>query len=186
MTPENQIRKPMDSTDWIILISFFSALAVFWVYRIPTYATLFLVGFVINEIINYFLKRTIQAPRPNEDKRLFQLEKASGRPILTERYGMPSHHAQIMWYITVFLGLTLKSSKYNLFACLTGCLVSLYVCFMRVKERKHTFLQVLAGSIVGGILAAMMYYGGGSWIMKKREGGIREDGFLLSKNFSFG
>ena len=171
-----------DPANWAITFLLFSTLGIFWAYRRPSHAALFAVGFALNEITNHLLKRTIKAPRPNEDIRLFQLEVASGRPIDTERYGMPSHHAQIAFYITVFLSLTFKSVS----LLIVSGFVSLYVCYMRVKERKHSVLQVFVGAAVGGSMAALVYYGGWSWINKKREGGIREDGFLLSKNYSFG
>lgn len=169
-------------TNRVIMMTLLTALAFFWAYRRPTHAALFVVGLVINGIVNHLLKMTIRAPRPNEDVRLFQMEKASGRPIETQRYGMPSHHAQMMLYMTVFLYLTFR----NKWLLLISGLASLYVCFMRVKENKHTFWQVFVGAWVGGFIAAIVYYWGWMWISKKRETGIREDGFLLSKNYSFG
>jgi membrane-associated phospholipid phosphatase len=157
------------------------ALALFWAHRLPSHAALFVIGFVLNEVVNHFLKKTIRAPRPNEDMRLFRMEVASGRPIDVERYGMPSHHAQMMMYVSVFMVLTFRKAW---MAVLFG-LATLYVCVMRVQTGAHSVAQVLAGAAIGALISYGVYYGGWAWITKKREVGLREDGFLLSNKFSF-
>ena len=51
----------------------------------------FFSGMVINEVVNFLLKHTICEARPMR------------RDVLYSEYGMPSSHAQFMWFFTAYM-----------------------------------------------------------------------------------
>lgn len=123
-----------------------------------TYLPIYLVGFVFNIILNCFLKGLIQQPRPAEDKRLFNLEVIHGERISYDRYGMPSSHTQLVFYSTAFIHFVLRDNK----TTAVYLLVSLITAYQRIKNKNHTFFQVLVGSITGLFMGYSLYYYGKS------------------------
>jgi len=118
-----------------------------------TYLNIYLIGFVFNIILNFILKGIIRQPRPEEDKRLFNLELLSGKRIGYDRYGMPSGHAQVVFYSTAFVYLVLK----NVWISLLYLFISLITFYQRIKYKNHTLEQVVAGSFVGSGMGYLVY-----------------------------
>ncbi len=109
-------------------------------------------------IINLIIKGIIQEPRPSIDKKTFnsliknkeKYYQKNGLPF--NIFGMPSGHAQGVFYSTVFIYLVFNNIKLTLFYLF----ISLLTLFQRVFYNHHTVLQVIVGSLVGlslGILA---------------------------------
>jgi membrane-associated phospholipid phosphatase len=117
----------------------------------------YVVGFIINFILNIFLKGTIQQPRPKYDDDLFKLTlnylKKHESIVPFDIYGMPSGHAQSVIYSTLFVYLVLKNTKITLFFVL----ISLITLIQRVEGLYHTIFQVIVGSFVG-ILVAYLFF----------------------------
>lgn len=127
----------------------FMALILF---RRDLHTITFFIGTLANEICNKILKNSIQEPRPVE------------RKWINDEYGMPSSHAQFIWffstYVTLFVILRLHHVSSNaspfektgrilvLIACwfLAGL-----VCLSRIYLQYHTLGQVIVGSTVGAI-----------------------------------
>ena len=118
-----------------------------------TYLYIYLIGFLFNIILNLILKGIIQQPRPEEDRRLFNLEILSGKRIGYDRYGMPSGHAQTVFYSTIFIYLVLKDVRISL--------LYLFISFLtfcqRIKFNNHTLEQVIVGSFVGSGMGYLVY-----------------------------
>jgi membrane-associated phospholipid phosphatase len=70
-----------------------------------------------------------------------------------ERFGMPSGHAQSVFFSIVYL-YSLHKSIYVLLSTLFVGFITLY---QRWKYRRHTIQQLLAGSVVGSIFAWCIY-----------------------------
>ena len=121
-----------------------------------TYLSVYFIGFFLNILLNIILKSLIQEPRPTEDKRLFNLEILNKKRIGFDRYGMPSGHAEGVFYSTAFIFLTLK----NKWVGATYLLISLITCYQRIAYKNHTFQQVLIGSIIGAFMGFFFYYYG--------------------------
>ena len=110
---------------------------------IQPYLLGYLVLSVINLLINRGLKSYLQVPRPKDSRSFIgeQYEKA-------EQYGMPSHHAQ-----SVFFSLT-----YNYLAKpqLVPFIFELFICIVTLLQRRkynnHTWDQLLVGSLIGCVL----------------------------------
>ena len=133
-------------------ILFFSS--IYLLFNKWTSLFVYFIGFFINIMLNMVLKALIQEPRPSEDKRLFNLQILSGKRMGHDRYGMPSGHAEGVFYSTAFIFLTLKN-KWIGFSFL---IISLITSYQRVKYKNHTFEQVLVGSIIGAFMGLFFYY----------------------------
>jgi membrane-associated phospholipid phosphatase len=133
-------------------ILFFVSCYLLW--NKPVFLNYYIGGFFINTILNLLLKGIIRQPRPSEDIKLFNLAVNNGKRMGFDVYGMPSGHAQLAFYSTIFIYLALKNKKIA-FVFLLISMISLY---QRVKYKNHTILQVIVGSGVGALFGYFIYY----------------------------
>jgi membrane-associated phospholipid phosphatase len=133
-------------------ILFFSS--VYLLFNKWTSLSVYFIGFFINIMLNVVLKALIQEPRPSEDNRLFNLQILSGKRIGHDRYGMPSGHAEGVFYSTAFIFLILKDKRIGV----GYLIISLITLYQRLKYKNHTFEQVIAGAIIGAFMGLFFYY----------------------------
>ncbi|KAI9144273.1 dolichyl pyrophosphate phosphatase 1 [Paraphysoderma sedebokerense] len=105
-------------------------------------------GQLLNEVVNFILKRVIKEKRPHDH--------------LGKGYGMPSSHSQYMTYFTVFLILYLSyriklNSIYKLGISAVAVVTCLLVMYSRIHLQYHTPLQVLAGASLGCVFGLFWY-----------------------------
>lgn len=139
-----------------------AVLGVLPIYLLWDKTTLFfyyIVGFFISALVNLGLKGLLQMPRPSEDTSRFNLALNHGRRFVFKSgipydiFGMPSGHAQMAFYSTTFIYLSLKN-----LSLLCGFLfVSLLTISQRVVFNYHTPLQVIVGAIVGVLMGYLVY-----------------------------
>lgn len=112
-------------------------------------------GLVLNSILNSILKKVIQQPRPLRGNKTLELKQASLKYALPfDLYGMPSGHAQMAFFTTMFMYLSTSST--NLFYLYS--IFSLFICYQRVAFGYHTISQVILGLIIGSIFSYYVYY----------------------------
>lgn len=124
----------------------------------------FLVGLFMNTILNLVLKGLIQQPRPEFNTRQLDifLRNNGLRYVLgSDVFGMPSGHAQTSFYILAFIYLVTR----NIVLSSVLLLLSVIVVVQRVVYNEHTIIQVLVGSIVGGLFGIIVYHIGKVSIM---------------------
>jgi membrane-associated phospholipid phosphatase len=129
----------------------------------------YVVGFFLNSISNVCLKLLIQQPRPSDDKAKFDLALERGKQFLYIPYdvfGMPSGHAQSVAFTSVFVFMTIQNNLFRLFCVI----ISLITLWQRVEYNHHTVLQVVVGSMVGGLISYLMFY-----MNKKNIGGLLKE-----------
>lgn len=132
----------------------------------------FNVGLVANSILNIILKGIIQEPRPLFDSKKIKLITTHAKDYFFQNgipfdiYGMPSGHAQTTFFTTIFIYLTLKHNN----LLYLYILLSLIICYQRVKYQFHSISQVLVGVIVGSSFAYIIY----QLAREKIKGKIRE------------
>jgi membrane-associated phospholipid phosphatase len=114
---------------------------------------IYIVGSIINVLINYFLKMTIKEPRPIEDNIELEWINMRNKREDVDKYGMPSGHAQMVWFSTVFVFCVLKDYTW-LFLFL---LISLNTVFQRFHYNNHTLTQLLIGSIIGMLFGYILF-----------------------------
>lgn len=122
-------------------------------HKYPTYCFLYILGFVFNMILNVILKQGFQHPRPSENKVLFEYDQRHGHWIDYNRLGMPSGHAQTMWFTTLYVFFVLKNTNISLF-CLSWTLLT---CLQRISFHFHTAFQVLMGSFFGILFSYFLF-----------------------------
>lgn len=130
------------------------------------------IGLVANAILNLILKGIIQDPRPLFDNKKVSLAKTHAKDFFFQNgipfdiFGMPSGHAQMAFYTTIFMYFSLKHRNL-LYLYL---LISLLICYQRVKTDYHSLEQVVVGSIVGSTFGYFVY----QLAREKIKGRIRE------------
>ena len=93
---------------------------IYYLFYRKTYLYAYILFLIINSFINRILKEIIREPRPN-NQRFMKFESKD------DIYGMPSGHAQSIFYSTTFLYLT-TASYYLL-------IISLFVCALTIYQR---------------------------------------------------
>ena len=120
----------------------------------------YIIGFLISALANLVLKGLLQMPRPTEDAGRFNLALTHGRRFIFKSglpfdiFGMPSGHAQMVFYSTTFVYLALRNTSILYFYLF----VSLLTISQRVAFNYHTPLQVIVGALVGIGMGYLVYY----------------------------
>jgi dolichyldiphosphatase len=142
-------------TPFFILSSFVTLIF----FRRDLHTIFYFFGILMNELCNFILKNAIQDPRPHRD----------GVRALFDHYGMPSSHAQFMWFFAVYLVLfvslrvhAMGTKMYRdvtcrVIAALVAIMVACFVCYSRIYLVYHSWPQVVCGSILGSVLAAIWF-----------------------------
>jgi len=132
----------------------------------------YLVGIVIDSLLNNILKGIIMQPRPCFDTRQVQLALKNNKRFLYkdglpyDLFGMPSGHASGVIFSTLFVYFALRKTNW-LYVYLV---ISFIVISERVVYNHHTISQVVVGSFLGVLLA----YGMFELAQRKMKGRIRE------------
>jgi len=108
----------------------------------------FFVGILVNEVINYILKKTIKEARPE----LIKGYKTD--------YGMPSSHSQFMFFFATHLlllilyrRLSFTNQIWGYIYAVLAYVVAATVALSRVYLGYHTLYQVLVGCTMGCVIA---------------------------------
>jgi membrane-associated phospholipid phosphatase len=138
----------------IIIISIFNLLSK------QTYLFFYIIGIVVNTILNFTLKYIIKEKRPslfykenNLSEIAADISKKNDYLIPIHAYGMPSGHAQNLGFSLGFMFLFIKNS-YLLWIYL---IISLITLFERYVNHKHSIIQLLIGFFIGIIIGFIFY-----------------------------
>jgi len=107
---------------------------------------IYTLGLLLSNLFNNFLKETIKQDRP-----LNQVHTDIEN--ICHNYGMPSYHMQCSAFSIAFLFCTTMSYRLLVITSTLGLLSFK----QRHKFRRHTFLQLVVGTIVGAILGWITY-----------------------------
>lgn len=121
------------------------------------FLALYLAGFGFNYIVNLMLKSILKQPRPNENEALFNIHVLHRKHLGFDHYGMPSRHAQLTVFSTIFIYLSLQSHKYIHSIFLFYIIMTIISCSQRVVFNEHTVMQVLVGGACGAVLAYIFF-----------------------------
>jgi len=104
----------------------------------------YVIGYLANELLNRVLKPILKDPRPV--------------PLSpTDKYGMPSGHAQLAAFSLVFMTLVLQEKHYGWSIFLLLSLLTLATMTQRVITKAHSLEQVIVGGLLGGVLGYIFY-----------------------------
>jgi membrane-associated phospholipid phosphatase len=116
------------------------------------YVNVYLIFILFNTVLNQILKNTIKSSRPdklNEYTIYETYENTSG----TDKYGMPSGHAQSVSFSTLYMYLVTKSKN----LLIGGSFISALSLIQRYRFKRHSIKQLLVGVIVGSSVAYASY-----------------------------
>jgi membrane-associated phospholipid phosphatase len=135
-------------------------ISIFVLQNKTKYLQIYIIGLILNNILNAVLKYAIKEPRPSIDSRILEMAIANGKRFGYDVYGMPSGHAQTCAYNLAFITLVLNNSFITgLYLVITS--ISMY---QRHKYFNHTILQLIIGFWVGLIFGYLSYYVGNKWL----------------------
>ena len=135
-------------------------ISIFVLQNKTKYLQIYIIGLILNNILNAVLKYAIKEPRPSIDSRILEMAIANGKRFGYDVYGMPSGHAQTCAYNLAFITLVLNNSFITgLYLVITS--ISMY---QRHKYFNHTILQLIIGFCVGLIFGYLSYYVGNKWL----------------------
>lgn len=119
----------------------------------PTYLKFFIIGFVLNTILNILLKLCIKEPRPLNNKKNIETAIYNEVNVDFNVYGMPSGHAQHCGYCLLFITMVYNSPIITGVYIIISCL-SIY---QRYSFNEHTILQLLVGLFIGMLVGYLLY-----------------------------
>ena len=96
-------------------------------------------GIVACIIINIMLKEIVKEERPDPEKDCF------------DRYGMPSGHSQLAWFLALYF-----ADMDNISWSATIFSLSTLISYNRVNIGCHTIKQVVTGAIIGSMLGILV------------------------------
>jgi membrane-associated phospholipid phosphatase len=132
----------------------------------------YIVGTLIDSILNIILKGFIQQPRPSFNSKEFDLALKNNKRFIFKDgipydiFGMPSGHSSSVIFSTFFVYFALRKTNW-LYLYL---FISFITMSQRVIYKHHTITQVFVGVFVG-VLTAYLFY---QLAEKKIKGRIRE------------
>jgi membrane-associated phospholipid phosphatase len=126
---------------WKIL--FITTFVLLFHYEKSLFVVPFVVFFVFSVFLNWFVKQWIREPRPRK------LSAEYG----DDRYGMPSGHANHVFFCLVFLYLVKPiSALLFLYILITFCML-----YQRYTSKRHTLTQLFFGACFGSAVAFLAY-----------------------------
>lgn len=140
-------------------------IAIYLLYSKQILLITYIIGYVLNLILNFGLKGIFRMPRPNENMKKFDAAIRLNKHIELNRFGMPSGHAQTMIYSLVFISFALLSTKnkekglnmnQNWIALMI--VLSILTLAQRVHFNMHSLEQILVGSIIGALIGYGFFY----------------------------
>ena len=129
----------------------FIGINIFSLWKRMPYLYSYIIFYIINDFINRILKSSFREPRPNNQ---IHYDKRSDKYIGEHIYGMPSGHAQSVFYSISFLYLVTKS----VILLIISLFIAALTLYQRWKYRNHTVKQLVMGSIVGTLFGSSVYY----------------------------
>jgi membrane-associated phospholipid phosphatase len=130
-------------------IIMFSITFYFLLNRIP-YLVVFIFGSIANTILNKVLKNVFREPRPKGQLPFIDQDHLIG----VEQYGLPSGHAQSVFFSLAFL--FFANGPQAVLYCMV--LLSFLTLYQRWKYRRHSVKQLAVGSLTGIIFSYFLIY----------------------------
>ncbi|CAH2104797.1 unnamed protein product [Euphydryas editha] len=127
-------------------------------FRRDLHTIAFFFGTLVNEVLNIILKHLICEARP------------LSRGHLYNEYGMPSSHAQFVWFFSIYVlyffairlhhinNNSIISALWRIIIVGSCLILSLIVSIGRVYLHYHTTAQVIVGGIIGVIFATIWFF----------------------------
>ena len=133
-------------------------------------------GIIMDVLLNIVLKGFIQEPRPIFDSKKVSLAINHSKHFFYQNgipfamFGMPSGHAQGVFFSTIFVYLALKNSDRRRKILFIYLIIIALTCYHRIHSMYHSISQVIVGALVGSLFAYFIF----NMSQSKLKGFIRE------------
>jgi len=117
---------------------------------------------ITSHLLNVVIKNTLRLPRPDSEPTEFAKIKKSvnfkNYLIIHSEFGMPSGHAQAT--VSEFTFIALISHYFKLTPLITAAALvqTLVTLWQRYTTKRHSAMQLLAGSLIGIVVGIVFYY----------------------------
>jgi len=118
------------------------------IYNQYIYLIFFIIAYVLNKLLNQYLKNSIKQDRPANPVKFLDTDK-----FFKNKFGMPSGHSQNTFFSIMYAYLVTNS----FISCFLLLLIGLIVIYERYKYRNHTLNQLIVGAGVGVTFAYLTY-----------------------------
>jgi membrane-associated phospholipid phosphatase len=136
-------------------------LSVLFLRHMSNYLKFYIVGSLLNTILNILLKMIIKEPRPSKEQKFIEIGVTNGSSISFDKFGMPSGHAQNCGFSLAFITLVFN----NPFITTLYLIISLSSLMQRYLYNNHTILQLVVGFTIGLFTGYITYLLGSKYIM---------------------
>jgi membrane-associated phospholipid phosphatase len=113
----------------------------------------FILGYILNGVLNALLKYVFKEPRPGNDWHVLQIGITHNKRIGFDKYGMPSGHAQHCGYILTFMTLAVNDP----YVTGTFLILSVICLYQRYLYENHTISQIIIGFLTGIGMGYLLY-----------------------------
>jgi membrane-associated phospholipid phosphatase len=139
--------------------------SIFLLYKKSNYLSAYIIGIILSCFSNLVLKEIIKQPRPKGSIHILNSTENNNhkRIFSSDIYGMPSGHAQHVFFSTFFIYFVFLNTNITL----VYIVISLLTLTQRIKYKNHTVLQVIVGGVIGAFIAYYMYMYGNKNIVGK-------------------
>ena len=118
---------------------------------------IYIAGFCINLWLNECLKLVFTEKRPSSNFHKFEYDLSEKyinvKELGTHEYGMPSGHAQAIFYSVAFIHYAI----HNTMTTVIYALIALNTMRQRVEYKNHSVKQVICGAVVGFLVGYLVY-----------------------------
>jgi membrane-associated phospholipid phosphatase len=119
------------------------------------YLFVFLFGSLVNYWINIVLKTVFREPRPANPLVFIDSNDLIGN----NYYGLPSGHAQSVFFSLIFFyKVSQPSSCSTIFTLYIMSCITMITLYQRWKYRRHTIKQLIIGAIIGSLFALTLIF----------------------------
>lgn len=137
-------------------VGFFSEIVIFIIVACLLFSqtyffVVYLIAFVINIVMNKWLKNVLKDPRPSDSKKFLASEHFFKRA-----YGMPSGHTQNAFYSLAYYLFVTKDWRNPWY--LAGLVTGVVAIWQRVAYHNHTLLQCYGGVALGILMGFTVYH----------------------------
>ncbi|WOL08484.1 hypothetical protein Cni_G17237 [Canna indica] len=144
---------------WVSLIPVFISLGGFvshFIFRRELQGIFFAFGLILSQVLNEFIKSSIQQSRPSSMCAVLEV---------CDSHGWPSSHSQYMFFFATYFSLLcllngagISSPRSRRLLALLSWPPAFLTLYSRVYLGYHTIPQVIAGSTLGSVLGAAWYW----------------------------
>jgi membrane-associated phospholipid phosphatase len=135
-----------------------SSVIILYKWEKPVTLGYYALGAIFCTIVNMILKILIKHPRPKHDKPDYNFLIENNKRVSYDKFGMPSGHAQFMFFTLAFMSFTMREHEYYWWIIAFFVMLTINTSVQRIQDDNHTLSQVVVGAVIGTLIGAGAFY----------------------------